>query len=124
MSQRVFSFVVVLFSFFNGEILGQKTNNGAAALAPFWGDAAHYHSIVTIHNDIPFFKHRNPTDSLVSKMNLRFRSPVLPNFYSRHLGFFCKQELNLEKVTSVPFRFRLGSFDYVNYLENKGPKLR
>ena len=42
-----------------------------------------------------------------------------PDYYTRHFGFFCRKELQLEKITTVPFRFRLGNLDYVNRLEGK-----
>ncbi len=48
---------------------------------------------------------------------------LLPqDYYSNNLGFFCRKELQMEKLTKVPFRIRLGSLDYVNALEGKGLK--
>ena len=44
---------------------------------------------------------------------------VSPSFYSCNLAFFCRQELKLEKVTKIPFKFRLGSVQQVDYLEGK-----
>ena len=37
----------------------------------------------------------------------------------KDLAFFCKIEVQLEKSIKMPIKFRLGSVDYVDYLEKK-----
>lgn len=41
------------------------------------------------------------------------------NFYAMHTGFFCQQELMLEKKFSFPIKIRLGSVSYCDALEGK-----
>jgi hypothetical protein len=43
-----------------------------------------------------------------------------PDFYITQIGFFCKQEIKFEKLTKVPFRFRLGSVEDCDRMEGKG----
>jgi hypothetical protein len=60
-----------------------------------------------------------------SKESLLFREEKAPEFlhscYSyKDLAFFCKIEVQLENTVKFPVKFRLGSVDYVDYLEGKG----
>lgn len=46
--------------------------------------------------------------------------PLIPaNYYTINFGFFCKKELQLEKITKLPFKFRLGSVEQCDWLEGK-----
>ena len=42
-----------------------------------------------------------------------------PGYYTQNFGFFCKKELQLEKVTKIPFKFRLGSVQQCDWMEGK-----
>ena len=46
-------------------------------------------------------------------------SSISADYYTRNFGFFCKKELQFEKATKIPLRFRLGSLQYNDYLEQK-----
>ena len=39
--------------------------------------------------------------------------------YMSNLGYFCRKEVEIEKMTHLPLRFRLGSLQEVNRLEGK-----
>ncbi|HRI61303.1 MAG TPA: hypothetical protein PK228_16295, partial [Saprospiraceae bacterium] len=45
--------------------------------------------------------------------------PFLPRWSAECLPFFCRIEHDFAKKSTVPFKFRLGSVDYVDWLEGK-----
>jgi hypothetical protein len=55
-------------------------------------------------------------DSCDKKISLKV---LPPNFYTNHLSFFCKKEIQVQKITAIPVYFRLGSKEYVDQLERK-----
>ena len=60
---------------------------------------------------------------LIPCKSVNTNSKVVPflstDYYARQLGFFCRQEIKFDKITKMPFRFRLGSVEQCNWLEGK-----
>ena len=47
-------------------------------------------------------------------------SAILPmGFYCSQIGFFCKKEIKFESATGIPLKFRLGNYQYNDWLEGK-----
>ena len=44
---------------------------------------------------------------------------ISPDYYTQNFGFFCKKELQLERVTRITFKFRLGSVQQCDWMEGK-----
>jgi len=63
----------------------------------------------SIHSVFPFS----------SDINAFSKQTISPDFAICNYGFFCKQELKIEKATKVPIRIRLGSLQQCNYYEGK-----
>jgi hypothetical protein len=123
MPERLFFIVVVLIFTFNGEILGQQKI--VENFPPIVNNINHF--TVAKPGYGQWIKRVNTPSSygekgdyfLNKKPNPVINAPLAKDFYSCHLSFFCKKELQIEKATTLPLRFRLGSLQYTDYLEKK-----
>ncbi len=77
--------------------------------------------------DIPSFVSANlqKIEQQSDTQSLIFTDDKSPEFLHKYysyddLAFFCKIEVQLENAVKFPVKFRLGSVDYVDYLEGKG----
>jgi hypothetical protein len=59
----------------------------------------------------------NPSEEGPGPASLKPGLPI--DFYYQHLGFVCRMEWSFEKNSHLPIKFRLGSLEYVNFLEGK-----
>ena len=62
--------------------------------------------------------HFVPSTSFVESVE-NLKAPIAEDFSTCTYGFFCRQELKVEKATRMPIRFRLGSLAQCNYYEGK-----
>ena len=67
---------------------------------------------------------KNPVQKIINPnpgvhLNPVSFSVINANYYTQNFGFFCKKELQFEKATKVPFKFRLGSVQYCDWMEGK-----
>ena len=125
MPQRLLIILVVLVLGINGEIFSQTSlvlkPIGKFVTTPTIKNVlTHSFSLKRLQTQQSFYN--TTLTNTVPSPNLS--GLILASAYTNHLGFFCKKELQVEKITSIPFRFRLGSLDYVNYMEQKPNSLK
>jgi hypothetical protein len=102
--QRIFKlFLACSFLLFN-KVQGQPPKKYFAAPVPFI--STYFHSLDSSKKTMP----------ITTRPDIR---SIGQSLYADRLGFFCKKELQLEKYTGLPLRFRLGSLQYVNWMEGR-----
>lgn len=69
-------------------------------------------------NMLPVYR-QYKSDSTFSRSSLPVLQLLSGNYYASTLGFFCRQEIKLEKAANIPLKFRLGSVHYCDWLEGK-----
>ena len=123
MLQRHFYFLVVFSFIFIGEIFGQENTRNvqkkSAGPANIIQQDKEPGISPVFNNNYTFTRLGN--SSLASCFETKTYLILRPVIYTRNnvQGWFCKKELQLDKITAVPLRFRLGSLEYVNWMEQK-----
>lgn len=67
------------------------------------------------------------TDSIKQEILVKYQHQFQPNRVTdlskdrNNMAIFCKWELDIEDKSSIPIKFRIGSQEVVDRLEQKGP---
>jgi len=115
MVQRLCCFLVVFLLMFNGEIFGQGSSY---AKIPFSNNISITKSPDSFKPRFELNQFLKYNDCSEGNKHILLSVPT-SSFYINNLGFICKKEFQLDKITPVAFRFRLGSLEYVNWMEQK-----
>lgn len=115
MGQRISHFLVVLLLMFSGEIIGQNIQASDLSVN-YMVNKKQPESFKPKFSLKHFLSY---DDCTPSREKFVLINPVSSSFYTNNLGLICKTELKLDKITPIAFRFRLGSLEYVNWLEQK-----
>ncbi len=59
------------------------------------------------------------TDTLNRYREFNFKPELKELPYTRHQPFFCRQEEKIFKQTGINIKFRIGSYDYTEWMEKK-----
>lgn len=129
-SQRVYQFLVVLILIFPLKIFSQQQIPRIAQKNPhllmipeeFQEVSVGIHTYTGKQLSHKIFIQNNTEWERINSAYCRWPARfeiIQPDFYSLHLGFFCYKEMQFEKITYLPLRFRLGSLEYVNRMEGK-----
>jgi|SRR5688572_20060473 hypothetical protein len=132
MPERFFFLVVVLIFLFSSKSSAQgifvEKNFKNTSIWSFDRIFKRQNGILKFSKNFPdTLVNPKTTDKLTLPTNSRYslRMPLLQsNFDAQKLSFFCRKEWEFEKATSIPLRFRLGSLEYTNYLEQKPNALK
>ena len=81
------------------------------------GDTVFYNNCFS--NKFQRYYKQKKKDIVCSDKTIPAEMQLKGDYYSSRLGFFCKQEIKLEKATKIPFKFRLGSIQYCDWMEGK-----
>ena len=124
--QRNFFIVVVLIFLFNGEILAQEKI--VEKIPVFLNNYTNYKGFL-LGQDLLSYLYKTPVKRITNPLvrvtlipgcgNVPLETklcipwsqsqPLLASdYYVKQMPFFCRKELQIEKATSIPLRFRLG----------------
>ncbi|MEL6140339.1 MAG: hypothetical protein AAFU67_01840 [Bacteroidota bacterium] len=108
--------IIFLFSLFWVGYLNAQLSIASPSPTLLQNDQSSYFEVAeNSTNHLPSLRSLMLQDS----QSMQDKNPGTSLLYQPHLAFFCRLEVKIDQAIGTPFRFRLGSVDYVDYLEGK-----